>query len=402
MRTLRAHRAFARFWSAGLCFLLATWALHAVMLIRVFDLTGSPFATGLIPVFASLPGILLGPMAGVIVDRNDRRRVMAICALALAILLTLAVPVSNRGGVGLLFAIIFVEAAVMAFFSPAENALLPALVPDEELASANALNALNDSLGRIAGPAIGAFTLVQFGFAATLIACAILYLMGWGLLLGLHDVPHPVPEGELRPAWATFREGLTIVRSIPVLAIVVAVWALAMVADVPNSAVLPAFMRESVGVSAEFFGNSMSVRGLTGLLGGFLIVALSRKVPPIWLLAGGLLGQGASYFMLGAANDPVWSVLVLFPIGPAAAGIQTGLFTLMQRYSPDAVRGRVFALSNMINGLVVLVVSFTSGSIGEVTGSRAVVIAAGCLHLLPFLVVVFVLRRTMGRIPAGT
>jgi predicted MFS family arabinose efflux permease len=152
-------------------------------------------------------------------------------------------------------------------------------------------------------------------------------------------------------------------------------------------------MRESVGVSAEFFGNTMSVRGLTGLLGGLLVVALSRRVPAAWLLAVGLLVQGASYFVLGAANSPLWGVLVLFPIGPAAAGIQTGLFTLIQRYSPDAVRGRIFALSGMINGLVVLVVSITAGSLAEVSGTQAIVIAAGCLHLLPLLVAMTLLRR---------
>ena len=281
----------------------------------------------------------------------------------------------------------------MAFFTPAENALLPAIVPDEDLASANALNALNDSLGRIAGPAIGAFTLVQFGFAATLIASAVLHLIGWGLLLGLRDVPHKARSGDALPAWATFREGLRIVRANPLVAVVVTIWALAMVADVPLSAVISAFMRESVGVSAEFFGNTMSVRGLTGLLGGLLVVALSRRVPAAWLLAVGLLVQGASYFVLGAANSPLWSVLVLFPIGPAAAGIQTGLFTLIQRYSPDAVRGRIFALSGMINGLVVLVVSITAGSLAEVTGTQAIVIAAGCLHLLPLLVAMTLLRR---------
>ena len=395
MRVLRTHRAFARVWLAGLCFLLATWALHAVMLMRVFDLTGSPFATGLIPVFASVPGILLGPLAGSFVDRHDRRKVMAGCALALAVVLVAMVPIARHGGVEVLFGIIAVEAAVVAFFSPAENALLPTLVPDDDLGPANALNGLNDSLGRIMGPAIGTWTLVTFGFTATLISCAVLYVFGWGVLPRIVDRLHHDPAGAANGVWATFREGIAIVRAIPVLALMVAIWALAMVADVPLSAVLPAFMRESVGVSAEFFGNSMSVRGLTGLVGGFVVVALSRRVAPERLLAYGLLGQGASYFLLGAANDPLWSVLVLVPIGPSAAAIGTGLTTLLQRASPEAVRGRVFALSYMVNGLVVLVVSFTSGSIGEVVGSRPIVMTAGLLHLLPMAVVVFVLGRRL-------
>ncbi|MDQ3657796.1 MAG: MFS transporter, partial [Chloroflexota bacterium] len=165
MTQLLTNRIFARFWLAGLFFVLATWSLHITMLIYVFELTGSPFATGLIPVFASVPGIVLGPIAGVLVDRWDRKRVMAGSILALVGLLALAIPFAGRLDVSMLYAIIFIQAMVMTFFMPAENALLPTLVRDDDLATANSLNALNDNLGRIIGPAVGAGILVQFGFA---------------------------------------------------------------------------------------------------------------------------------------------------------------------------------------------------------------------------------------------
>ncbi|MBA3378047.1 MAG: MFS transporter, partial [Chloroflexia bacterium] len=87
MTQLLSNRIFARFWLAGLLFVLATWSLHIAMLVYVYELTGSPFATSLIPVFASIPGIVVGPIAGVLVDRWDRKRVMAGGALALVGLL---------------------------------------------------------------------------------------------------------------------------------------------------------------------------------------------------------------------------------------------------------------------------------------------------------------------------
>lgn len=400
MKSLIANRAFARFWAAGLFFLLAWWALHAVMLIHVFQLTGSPFATGLIPVFASIPGIVLGPIAGVLVDRWDRQRVMAWSALILVGLMVLTVPFAGDVDVSVLYAIIFIQSMVMTFFSPAENALLPTLVHEADLTTANSLNALNDSLGRIVGPAAGAWTLVQFGFAATLVVSALLYLAGWALLTGIRHgrqhVPGPSEAGIrslVRSVLASFLDGLRFVRERPALFLVVAVFALFMVADVPLSAVLPAFMIDSVGVSPEVFGSLMSVRGLTGLVGGLLVVMLSRRVHETWLLAGGLLLHGLSFLTFGLANNLVGSVLVLIPIGPAAAAIQTGLFTMLQKASPDAMRGRVFALTGTINGLIVLVVSFTAGGLGEVYGTRIIVIASGCLHLLP-LMLLLILPRT--------
>ena len=137
----------------------------------------------------------------------------------------------------------------------------------------------------------------------------------------------------------------------------------------------------------------MSVRGLTGLLGGLLVVILSRRVHETWLLAGGLLLHGLSFLTFGLANNLVGSVLVLIPIGPAAAAIQTGLFTMLQKSSPDAMRGRVFALTGTINGLIVLVVSVTAGGLVEAFGTRVIVIASGCLHVLPLLLVVAFLWR---------
>jgi predicted MFS family arabinose efflux permease len=383
--------------------MLAWWALHAVMLIRVFDLTGSPFATSLIPVFSSLPGILLGPVAGVLVDRWSRQRVMAGCALALVVLLLVSLPFAVDPDVWLLYAIIAIQSAVMTFHSPAENALLPSLVDETDLRTANSLNALNDGIGRVAGPAIGATLLVTQGLAVTLFVSAMIYLVGWLLLRGVNDPRSarpdglPGPVGRPEPAWRSFHDGIAVVRAIPVIGVLVAISALILVADVPLSAVLPAFMRESVGVSAEFFGNTMSVRGITGLLGGVIVVLLSRRVHETWLLAGGLLVQGMSYFVLGAANSVVISVLVLVPIGPAWAAVQTGFLTLVQKHAPDEVRGRVFALMGTVNGIVVLVVSISAGALAEVTGSRAIVMASGCLHLLPLLVTLILIRRLGSR-----
>lgn len=399
MGLLLIHRAFARFWVAGLCFMLAWWALHAVMLIQVFALTGSPFATGLIPVFSSLPGIVFGPVAGVLVDRWSRPRVMTTGALVLAVMMFGAIPLANQAGVGLLFAIILLQSLVMTFYSPAENALLPNLVPADSLRTANALNALNDSIGRIVGPSVGAGLLVAFGFRTTLVVVAVLYLLGWIVLLGLRAEVRKDDRSSGREASLEVRsvlhsviESFGLLRTNLTLVLAVMVGALYMGADVPLSAVLPAFMQDSVGVSAELFGQLMSVRGLTGLAGGLLVVWLSRRVDEGWLLVGGLALYGCSIATMGISNAMPMAALVLIPIGPASAATETGLITTLQRASSDAIRGRVFALSRTINEIITLVVSLAAGVIATGVGTQAVVIASGCLQVLPLLVALVILR----------
>lgn len=410
MRLLITQPSFGRFWAAGLFAQLAAWSLHAVMLIHVFNLTGSAFATGLIPVFSALPSILLGPLAGVLVDRWNRQQVMLWSALAQAVLMFGAMLLATGTGTPLLYAIIALQSAFMTFSTPAENALLPTLVPASDLAPANSLNALNDSLGRIVGPAAGAWLLVQAGFIAALLASGLLYLAGWAVLLGLRHLDHrPTPThptetvaSPWRAMRSSFTEGIATVRGSAVLTLLVLIPALYMVADVPLSAVLPAFMQDSVGVSAAVFGTTMSVRGVTGLLGGLAVVWLSRRVSEIWLLLTGLGGYGISIFLYGWANSLAVAVVLLVPIGLATAAYQTGLLTLLQRASQPATRGRIFALVGTINGFITLVVSITAGSMGELVGTRAVVMASGALHLFPLLVAVVLYRRLKTSEPVAT
>jgi MFS family permease len=309
-----------------------------------------------------------------------------------------AIPLASVWGVELLYLVIMLQSLAMTFFSPAENALLPALVPATELRTANALNALNDSIGRIAGPALGAMLLVTFGFQATLAVAAVLYLVGWVLLLGLREVPVPDRDASealapISSLWNSMREGLGLLRTNRAITLAVLVWALFMVADVPISAVLPAFMQDAVGVSPETFGGLMSVRGLTGLVGGLLVVWLSRRVNEGQLLVGGLAVYGLSIATMGLFTTLPVAALVLLPIGPASAALYTGLTTIMQQVTTDANRGRVFALSGTINGIVVLVVSFVAGSLATVVGTPVIVVAAGCLQVLPVLVAIVILRR---------
>lgn len=417
MIQLLRNRAFVRFWLAGFFVALSTWVLFITMQVMVFDLTGSPFATGLLVVFMSLPGVVLGPVAGVLVDRWNRKRVMAIGSLALAGLLLAALPVAMDVSAITLYAIILVQGAIMAFYAPAENALLPSIVREEDLAPANALNAMNNNFGNIIGPSIGALLYVQVGFAATLAVCAMLFLAGWAVIARI-PATGPVTStarvsgdggnqlgDATRSVLHDLRLGLRAVRTRDVLLVAVAAFGLYTVADVHLTAVLPAFVGDSLNVGPEAFGLMMTIRGLTGLLGGVVIAAVSRRVHEAKLLASGLFIYGASIATWGAINTYALGLLITLPVGISAAAIQTGLFTLIQKASPPEMRGRVFGLAGTMNGAIALGFSVAAGSLGAVAGTRLVVILSGCLQALPLVLVMARLRpwrqRALRESPSG-
>jgi len=236
-----------------------------------------------------------------------------------------------------------------------------------------------------------------------LVTCALLYGAAWACLLGVRAGSAgqnrlATNEGRSLTAIAgrllhEFRDGVGAVRASRTLVVVVAVWGLYMVADVPFSAVFPAFLSESLDVGPEALGLMMTIRGLTGVAGGFLVVWLSRRVDPTTLLAGGLLAYGASIAGLGVINEFGPGLWLTLANGPGGAAVQTGLATTLQRNTAPGMRGRVFSLVGIVNGVIVILASLAAGSLGEVAGSRAVVILSGSLQLLPFLLVLALMPR---------
>ena len=416
MALLLTNASFRRLWSAGFFFLLATWSLYTAVPLLIYRETGSALASGTVLAVIAVPGILLGPVAGVLVDRWDRRQVMRWGAVALAGVMLVAIPFADGASLAVLYAIVLLEAMVYAFFSPAESALLPTLVEETDLNAANSLNGLNDNLARIVGPVIGAVVLARFGFEWTLACCAALYGLGWLVLYGLKarstnaaaadlapdtdvypDAGHaadPVGiRGFARSVWRELRAGVATVGGNRPLLVVMLVRALIIVADIPLSAVLPAFVVGSLDAGEEGYGTIVSVRGVAGLLGGLLIASIGHRLHERTLVMVGAATVGAGVVAIGLTQSFVATLVVMVVLGPAIAAMQTGISTLLQKNSEDATRGRVFGLLGTGSGLITLVASPAAGALAELSGPPVIVVASGVLYLLAVVLIVAAFRN---------
>src|SRR4051794_25994404 len=150
MLTLVRRRDFGLLWTGGLISVAGDSVLRVALPYYVYARTGSTTATAGVVAAALAPEILLGSGAGLFVDRVDRRRVLVVgnLAAAAAVALLFLVP---EGPLGLVYVAAVAQAGAGAFVTPAESALLPALVADDELVPANSLNVLNNRLGRLVG-----------------------------------------------------------------------------------------------------------------------------------------------------------------------------------------------------------------------------------------------------------
>ncbi len=388
--TLR-NRNFSLLWMAGLVSLIGNWMLIAALPFYVYELTDSALMTSGLLMAMILPGVLFSSVAGVFVDRWDRRRTMIIINLLQMMVIPLLMLVQSPQMVWLVYVVAFIESSLSRFFMPAESALLPTLVDEDQLIAANSLNALNDNLARIIGPAIGGVLLGVLGFTAVIAADAISYLLA-ALLVMLLVVPEGVKKAansqgtakakeKFTQIWTELIAGLKIVRQSRILKNSFLVIGIALFGDAILSAVLVVFVQDDMGLTAVEFGWMMTARGLGGLLGGLLIAQLGQHFTKAQLTAGGLLFSGL--LLLIMVSIPVLAValplLVLVGI-PLMAWI-VSLQTILQQATEDEYRGRVFGSFGTLSALLMVLGTFIAGGLADLVGALILMTAAALVYI---------------------
>ncbi|MGI8613659.1 MAG: MFS transporter, partial [Nocardioidaceae bacterium] len=191
-------------------------------------MTGSTLASGSVLLAAIGPQMLLGSVAGVFVDRWDRRRTMIGANVLLGVGLLPLLAVHDAGRLWIVFPVVVYSTCVEQFFAPAEQALVPRLVDDDDLVTANALNGQSRNLARLVGAAIGGVAASAGGIALVALIDAVTFVVAAALIARIRDrrprptVTHDEPASLLRE----WREGLGLASGAAALRVVFVVAAL--------------------------------------------------------------------------------------------------------------------------------------------------------------------------------
>jgi MFS family permease len=163
---LLRRRDFRLLWAGGLISETGDWFLLVGLPVWVLELTGSSLVTSTVFLVGLLPSLVVGPLAGVLVDRWDRRRTLVAVSLAQAAFLLPLLTVDGRDRLWVVYLVMAVEAALAQLNDPARNALVPILVARHDLVGANALIALNGNLARLVGSPLGGILVEVAGLPA--------------------------------------------------------------------------------------------------------------------------------------------------------------------------------------------------------------------------------------------
>jgi predicted MFS family arabinose efflux permease len=394
LATLR-QRNFALLWVAGLVSVAGDYALLTALPLHAYALTGSAVATGAVFAAALLPRVVLGSVAGVFVDRWDRQRTMVTADLLRAIALVPLLAVDSADLLWLLYLMRLVTGTLSLFFNPAESALLPRLVGEERLVTANALNALNNNLGRLIGPAVGGVLYATSGLGAVVVGDAASFLVSAGLIAAIRANTRP-ERGDLDTDTDTmsagqrvlgeWRAGLQLIRGDRALSAIFLAFGLGFLGEGTFEVGFVPLTVSVFGGGAAAVGILLSAQAIGGILAGAGIARVSTLVAPRLLFAGGLIGIGL--IDLGLANAARLTPSGLSPVllaaafmilagFPAVAGLAAGNGLLQSRTS-DAFRGRVFGALEAASSVATLVGLGLGGLAIDVVGVVPVV-SAGAL-----------------------
>jgi MFS family permease len=386
-KTLR-NANFARLWGAGLISQVGDWVLLIGLPIYVYILTHSLLATSITFAAGIIPQIVLGSVAGVFVDRWNRKRTLVIGNLLLGLGLLPLVLVRTPDHVWILYLVIFAETCFEQFTLPSQNALLPALVTEEQLVPANALNSLGSNLSRLVGPALGGVIAGFFGLNGIIAVDTLSFLLAALVLMGIPSVAATpksaptetsAPRLSLRREWA---EGLRVLFSSRTLMVLVATFAISALGEGVFGVLYPVFVYLALHGGALQIGELMSAQAVGGLLGGLLAGWLGQRLLSRWSIGLNWLAFGAiSIAIYGAPawlistplaqlGLPVFGVEIgLFvAVGIAGVGVLTGSQSRLQISAPEAFLGRIFGILGTAMGVFMLVGTLVAGTVSESLG----------------------------------
>lgn len=395
------QRDFALLWFAGLISLTGDWMLIIALPVTVYQLTGSAVATSGIVIANRLPSLLFGSFAGVFVDRWDRKRTMVTSNLIRAPFLLLLFAVDSAERVWIVFLVAFVVSTLGQFFRPAENALLPRLVGEEDLVPANALNALNDNLARLIGPAIGGLVAGWMGLGGVAGVDAVSFLLAAMMIAAIAAQSRPehpanletgVVTGAWAAVWHQWLAGLRLIRDNQVLRVVFGVMAISSLGEGVMGTAFWVYVDEALHGGALEAGWLMSAQAIGGLAGAVVIGSRAKGSSPLRLLGWGAVGLGFTDLMIfnyPAFIPGIWLALVLFVIaGLPVTAFGTGFTTAIQSESEDVFRGRVFGALSTTMALLMILGAAIAGAATQRFGAVAVLtidsvayVAAGAFAL---------------------
>jgi MFS family permease len=424
-RLLR-NRSFVALWLGQTVSFVGDYFYFLAIPILVERLTGSALQVGLSVIASTLPMLVLGPVAGVFVDRWNRKQTMILSDLLRALLVLVCLVVQTPDQVWIYYVVGFLMSCVSRFFFPAQNAVLPLIVRDkDDLLAANGLMQIVQTAGLLIGPTLAGFSISLWGAQVAFLVDSATYLLSAAAVL-IITVPHTTSGrqaagGQLATVWSEMREGIVYLFGNRTMAGILMCLSVVQLGLGAIHVVWVPFMQRTFGLGAEGLGAVDTAQGVGMVLGGLSMGLVATRVHKKDLAGWGIMFCGAMIALMGLA--PPFSLVNLLPglqvqgtmsamtvgqrllhmplallayallLGVALVPVQSSLMTMMQVAVPDLKRGRVGSALNALTTAAGLISMAAAAAAGEVVDLRSIYTFAGLITALGGLVGLLTMRE---------
>ncbi|MET9662072.1 MFS transporter [Streptomyces sp. NPDC006510] len=374
---LRSSPDYRRLWFGNTVSWVGQGMTALAVSLQVYDITGSAFSVGLIGFCSFLPLVVFGLYGGAVADTIDRRK-LGLASSAGSFVLSVALVAITVAGVeqvGLLYAVVALQAACFAVNSPARSSMIARLLPAEQLPAANALNSMTGTTGTLVGPMLGGLVVGWWGYRAAYTVDAITFTAS---LYAMWRLPAMLPQREegAGDKRASVADGLRFLGTRPNLRMTFFTDLCAMVLAHPR-ALFPVVAVLWYGGDAKTTGLLVAAPAFGALLGGVFSGWLGRvrRHGLAVLLAVACWGTAIAVFGL---TRQLWLGLILLALA-GCADTTSMVFrnTMLQAAVPDGMRGR-------LQGVFIVVVAggprlgdFLAGSVADLTSPGLAVTGGG-------------------------
>lgn len=384
---------FFTIWTGQSLSLVGSAAAQFALVWWVAQKTGSATVLATATLVALIPGVLLSPFAGVIVDRISRKWVILIADgfIALVSLWLAYLFWSGSMQIGHVYVVMFLRSLGGAFHRPAMSAATTLMVPKDQFARVDGLNQAMGGVLNVASPPLGAFLIALLPLSSVMlidVATAAFAILG--------VIPFRVPNPERKARRenvvaefvADFREGFRFILGWRNLAIFVGMLVGMNFLVMPTGSLLPLLVTKHFGGDQFLLGWFQSGSGFGFIVGGLVLTLWGVKRNRMVVTALGFIGQGVATLLLGTAPPHLWwlGISGLWLSG-ITMSIAVGCMRATYRVAvPPALQGRVFSLTTSLCGAANPVAVAIAGPLSDAIGIQFWYVFAGAGTLLAGIV----------------
>jgi MFS family permease len=370
-----SHRPFLLFWLGRIISVLGYQMTMIALAWQLYNITNSAFSLGLVGLAQFFPLILFTLHVGHVSDRYDRRTVARLCqwGSSAAVLLLFAGTLAGWLDSVAIYAVVFILASVRAFEAPSMNAMVPALVPAEDVPRAMAWYTSASKTATIVGPALGGFLYIYgpalvYGLAAALWIVASIFTMAIVIEYTARK-KEPVTLESLLAGFKFLLSDRVLLGTATLDMFAVLVGGI--------TVLLPVFARDILHTDSFGLGLLRSAPAV-GAVGMSLVLARYPLKPPVGpILFAVTIVFGVATIAFAFSTTMILSLLMLAVMGASDVVSIVIRFSLIQLRTPDAMRGRVSAANALFIGTSNQLGDFESGVVAALIGAVPAVIVGG-------------------------